>query len=45
MRYGFPVTDFIAVEDRPAAGEHLARVLMGTSPGAHLPVRLAGRDR
>ncbi len=42
---GFPVADFIAAEDRASAGEQLARVLMGTSPGTHLPVRLAGRDR
>ncbi|WP_241911537.1 hybrid sensor histidine kinase/response regulator [Telmatospirillum siberiense] len=42
---GLPVAEFIAAEDRAAATDQLARVLMGTSPGAHLPVRLAGRDR
>jgi len=43
---GRPVADFILAEDRPAALEQLSRVLMGTSPGAHLPVRLiaGGRD-
>jgi two-component system cell cycle sensor histidine kinase/response regulator CckA len=39
---GSPVVDFIAEEDRAAASEHLARVLMGTSQGARLPVRLGG---
>jgi len=42
---GSPVADFIAVEDRALASEQLARVLMGTSPGTHLPVRLSDRDR
>jgi two-component system cell cycle sensor histidine kinase/response regulator CckA len=39
---GRPMVDFIAAEDRPAAADLLSRVLMGTSPGAHLEVRLAG---
>ena len=42
---GLPVIDFIAPEDRAVASEHLSRVLMGTNPGTHLPVRLSGRDR
>jgi len=43
---GRPVADFILEADRPAALEQLSRVLMGTSPGTHLPVRLkeSGRD-
>ncbi|MTJ82634.1 MAG: PAS domain-containing protein [Telmatospirillum sp.] len=40
---GSPVGDFIAEEDRAVAGDHLGRVLMGTSSGTHFPVRLAGR--
>ncbi|MDR3438512.1 PAS domain-containing protein [Telmatospirillum sp.] len=40
---GSPVVDFIAEDDKGPAAEHLGRVLMGTSPGTHLPVRLAGR--
>ena len=40
---GSPVGDFLAEEDQAAVGEQLARVLMGTSPGARLPVRLTGR--
>ena len=42
---GKPVTDFILEPDRPAAAEQLSRVLMGTSPGNHLPVRLDGGGR
>ncbi len=42
---GRPVVDFIAPEDRPAAAEQLSRVLMGASPGVHLPVRLVSRGR
>ncbi len=42
---GRPVTDFILEADRPAAAEQLSRVLMGTSPGNHLPVRLIGGGR
>jgi two-component system cell cycle sensor histidine kinase/response regulator CckA len=42
---GRPVTDFILETDRPAAAEQLSRVLMGTSPGNHLPVRLDGGGR
>jgi len=40
---GRPMLDFIATEDRAAASDLLSRVLLGTSPGAHLEVRLAGR--
>ncbi len=39
---GRPIADFIHEEDRAAVAEQLSRVLMGASPGAHLPVRLAG---
>jgi two-component system cell cycle sensor histidine kinase/response regulator CckA len=39
---GRPVADFIAPVDRAAAGEQLSRVLMGASPGVHLPVRMVG---
>ncbi len=42
---GRPVVDFISADDRPAAAEQLSRVLMGSSPGVHLPVHLAGRGR
>jgi two-component system, cell cycle sensor histidine kinase and response regulator CckA len=42
---GRPVVDFVAAEDQPATAEQLSRVLMGSSPGVHLPVRLAGRGR
>ena len=42
---GKPITDFILETDRPAAAEQLSRVLMGTSPGNHLPVRLDGGGR
>lgn len=40
---GRPMIDFIAAADRTAATELLSRVLLGTSPGARLEVRLAGR--
>ncbi len=39
---GRPIADFLHDDDRAAVGEQLNRVLMGTSTGAHLPVRLAG---
>jgi two-component system cell cycle sensor histidine kinase/response regulator CckA len=39
---GRPIGDFIHTDDRNAVAEQLSRVLMGASPGAHLPVRLAG---
>ena len=39
---GRPIADFLHVEDRGPVAEQLSRVLMGASPGAHLPVRLAG---
>ena len=42
---GRPVSDFILTEDRPAAEEMFSRVLMGTSPGGHLPVRLTNSSR
>lgn len=40
---GRAVSDYIAAEDRQGAGDQLSKVLMGTSPGAHLEVRLHGR--
>jgi len=42
---GRPVTDFILESDRAQAAEQLSRVLMGSSPGNHLPVRLNGGGR
>jgi len=39
---GRPIADFVHPDDRPAVAEQLGRVLLGASPGAHLPVRLAG---
>ncbi len=40
---GAPVIDLIAEADRSDAADQLAKVLMGTSPGLHREVRLAGR--
>ena len=39
---GRPIADFVHPDDRPAMAEQLGRVLMGASPGTHLPIRLAG---
>lgn len=40
---GRAVIDLIADSDRSEAADQLAKVLMGTSPGVHREVRLAGR--
>jgi two-component system cell cycle sensor histidine kinase/response regulator CckA len=39
---GRPIADFIHEEDRGAVAEQLGRVLLGASPGTHLPMRLIG---